>query len=194
MWEWQDQLWARGVTGTGKGEWPTEWRPRTRTRGALLKSLASNLANPRSQKVREVPWLGLRLTSGSTGTETQRCHPQPPESVPLQERGEPPPASPPKHSPWSLKRRCLGLAETLRCTLWEGEGALLLVRSAEGRGFKVMVSPSNCKQRQRGAQVIGDACGWTQGHTTLPDTKPPHTHMIGPCRTQVYLNTPGDRP
>lgn len=60
-----------------------------------------------------------------------------------------------KHIPWSLKRRCLGLAETLRCTLWDGDGALLLVRSAEGRGFKVMVSPSSYKKGNKAPRERG---------------------------------------
>lgn len=74
------------------------------------------------------------------------------ELVTSQQRGESPTCNSQKHLPWSLKRRCLGLAETLRCTLWEGEGALLLVISAEGLGFKVMASPSCCKNRKGGGR------------------------------------------
>ena len=71
-------------------------------------------------------------------------------------------------------RRCLWLAETLRCTLWEGEGALLLVRSAEGRGFKVMLSPSSCKNtRGRDEELLVD-----------DPTSTPHS-----CLTQIHLGS-----
>ena len=90
------------------------------------------------------------------------------------ERGEPYICHSRKRSPWSLKRRCLGLAETLRCTLWEGEGALLLARSAEGRGFKVMVSPSSCENtRGRGEELLVE-----------DPTSTPHS-----CLTQIHLGS-----
>lgn len=112
-----------------------------------------------------------------------------PRTCDLSAEGESPTRSSAKHSPWSLKRRCLGLAETLRCTLWEGDGALLLVRSAEGRGFKVMASPSSCKNR-KGRAEVRQKCLWM---TALPDTNPPRAHMRHrPWKTNVQLNPHGD--
>lgn len=115
----------------------------------------------------------MLLTSGGTGSKSRLCHPETPDLVTSQQKGESPTRYSQKHSPWSLKRRCLGLAETLRCTLWEGEGALLLVRSAEGRGFKVMASPSSCKNRKGRTQVRQRGL-WMNA---LTNTNPPQTHM-----------------
>lgn len=94
------------------------------------------------------------------------------------------------HLPWSLKRRCLGLAETLRCTLWEGEGALLLVRSAGGRGFKVMVSPSSCKNRRGRADppaVPTEGLAHTY-HSASPEPAP-GSQETEPCKANVHQNT-----
>lgn len=85
------------------------------------------------------------------------------------------------------QRRCLGLRRTLRCTLWEGEGAPLLVRSAEGRGFKVMVSPPAAGTQEGGDEELL-VHKPTLRATFLPDTTTwapvRHTH----CKTKVHLD------
>lgn len=47
-------------------------------------------------------------------------------------------------SPWSVDLRTgFWVDDTLRCTIWGGEGPLLLVRSLPGRGFSNKLTPSS---------------------------------------------------
>lgn len=48
------------------------------------------------------------------------------------------------HSPWSVALLTgFWVDDTLRCTIWGGEGPLLLVRSFPGRGFSDKLTPSS---------------------------------------------------
>lgn len=105
------------------------------------------------------PWGSGHPHSGGPGTHvpTPQGLPLPfpappscPREAPPAPRTPLPPRDPPTHSPpvspfgvspWSLTRR-LGLAETLRWTLWAGEGPELLATSGATRGFSDRFSSS----------------------------------------------------